>query len=476
MHPLNKVPALWSVVCVILGTTTVSLNNSTVNPAIPIFIKDFDIGPVLATWIMVSFMASMGVTMPLTNYLSQRCGRRRLYLTGLIIFIVGSLIGTYATSIEGVLIARTIQGIASGLMIPLSLAIIYSQYPKEERGRVTGIWGAAVMLSPAIGPLFGSLILEYFDWQALFLINIPFAFMAFMLGLRALPVSVSEQNPPFDFIGYALISIGISLLLISTGQLQSIAALSNVVNLIMLTCALLCLMCFCLHSFNTANPLLNLKLFALKGYRNSVIIAVAQAIGMFESLFLLPLLVQIVLGYSPMLTGFLLLFTAIFASIFAQIGGRILDKQGPRLIVSCGLILTSSATLGFGFVSHMTPIWWLFFLAIFRGVGIGLSYIPITTAGINTLPDNMVTQGSVMNNISRRLYSSLALVIGALWLEHSLSTTSVDHSSQYDNAISDVFIATSILVISTLPWAWRFPKNNTLSIAHSFINKDEIPR
>lgn len=128
---------------VLLGTLTVSLNNSSLNPALPAFIAAFSLGPVSASWIVAAFMASMGLTMPLTGYLSQRLGRKPLYLVALALFVAGSLVGALATSIGGVIAARVVQGIASGLMIPLALAIIFSMYAKEERGRVTGWWAAA---------------------------------------------------------------------------------------------------------------------------------------------------------------------------------------------------------------------------------------------------------------------------------------------------------------------------------------------
>lgn len=147
----NAVPRWLVVVNVLLGTTTVSLNNSTLNPALPAFIEVFHIGPLLATWIVAAFMVSMGMTMPLTGYLGHRLGNKPLYLLGVALFISGSLLGMLADSISQVIAARTVQGIASGLMIPLSLTLIFSVYPKQERGGITGIWGAIVMLAQRWG-------------------------------------------------------------------------------------------------------------------------------------------------------------------------------------------------------------------------------------------------------------------------------------------------------------------------------------
>ncbi|AJO78715.1 MFS transporter [Pseudomonas sp. MRSN 12121] len=452
-----QAPRSWVVVNVLLGTLTVSLNNSSLNPALPAFMQAFAIGPLMATWIVAAFMTSMGMTMPLTSFLSQRLGRRPLYLWGVALFVAGSLLGALADSIALVIAARVLQGIASGLMIPLSLAIIFAVYAKHERGRVTGLWGAAVMLAPAVGPLCGSLLLEWFSWRSLFLMNVPVGVLALLMGLAILPPSEPVERKPFDLAGYLLIASGIGLLMVAISRLRHAAALADPVNLGMLLAALLCLVAFVRLELRREAPLLNLRIFALRGYRLSVIIAVVQSVGMFECLVLLPLLVQTVLGYSPLWTGLALLCTAVFASLFGRLGGSALDRHGPRRVVSIGLLLTGLSTLALGLFPASAGIGLVFALMMLRGAGLGLSYMPVTTAGLNALPEPMVTQGAAMNNISRRLVSSLAIVIASLWLEFRHAAGGPGPQAGLSLAISEVFVVTGVLVLLALPCAWRFP-------------------
>ncbi|KPA94233.1 drug resistance transporter, EmrB/QacA subfamily, partial [Pseudomonas asplenii] len=373
----------WVVFNVLLGTLTVSLSNSSLNPALPMFMNVFGIGPLLATWIVAGFMTSMGMTMPLTSFLSQRLGRKRLYLWGVALFVGASLLGAVANSISLVITARVVQGIASGLMIPLSLAIIFSVYAKPERGRVTGLWSAAVMLAPALGPLCGSLLLEWFSWRSLFLMNVPIGLLALVLGMVVLPDSEPAERQPFDLAGYLLIAAGIGLLMVSISGLRHASTLLDPLDLGMLLAGLLCLVAFVRVELSRQAPLLNLRIFALRGYRLSVVIAVVQSVGMFECLVLLPLLVQVVLGYSAIWTGLALLCTAAFASLFGQMGGRILDRHGPRTVVACGLLLTGLSTLALGLLKADAAIAVVFALMMVRGAGLGLSYMPVTTAGLN---------------------------------------------------------------------------------------------
>jgi EmrB/QacA subfamily drug resistance transporter len=452
-----KAPRSWVVVNVLLGTLTVSLNNSSLNPALPAFMQAFAIGPLMATWIVAAFMTSMGMTMPLTSFLSQRLGRRRLYLWGVALFIGGSLLGALADSIALVIAARVVQGIASGLMIPLSLAIIFAVYAKDERGRVTGLWGAAVMLAPAVGPLCGSLLLEWFSWRSLFLMNVPIGLVALLMGLAVLPASEPAERKPFDLAGYLLIASGIGLLMVAISRLHHAAGLLDPLNLVMALVAVLCLVAFVRLELRREAPLLNLRIFALRGYRLSVIIAVVQSVGMFECLVLLPLLVQTVLGYSAIWTGLALLCTAVFASLFGRMGGTALDRHGPRRVVSIGLLLTGLSTLALGLLPANAAIGLVFALMMLRGAGLGLSYMPVTTAGLNALPEPMVTQGAAMNNISRRLVSSLGIVIASLWLEFRLVEGGVQAQAGMSSAISEVFVATGLLILLALPCAWRFP-------------------
>nr|WP_026007554.1 DHA2 family efflux MFS transporter permease subunit [Pseudomonas fuscovaginae] len=444
----------WVVFNVLLGTLTVSLSNSSLNPALPAFMSVFGIGPLLATWIVAGFMTSMGMTMPLTSFLSQRLGRKRLYLGGVALFVGASLLGAVADSISLVITARVVQGIASGLMIPLSLAIIFSVYAKPERGRVTGLWSAAVMLAPALGPLCGSLLLEWFSWRSLFLMNVPIGLLALVLGVVVLPDSEPAERQPFDLAGYLLIAAGIGLLMVSISGLRHATTLLDPLDLALLLAGLGCLAAFVRVELSRKAPLLNLRIFALRGYRLSVVIAVVQSVGMFECLVLLPLLVQVVLGYSAIWTGLALLCTAAFASLFGQMGGRILDRHGPRAVVACGLLLTGLSTLALGLLKADAAIAVVFGLMMVRGAGLGLSYMPVTTAGLNALPEPMVTQGAAMNNISRRLVASLAIVIASLWLEWRVGAAGEATSPA---AISEVFIATGILILLALPCAWRFP-------------------
>jgi len=459
---VNK-PRWLSVVTVLLGTVTVSLNNSALNPAVPEFMRVFDISPTTASWIITAFLISMGMTMPITGFLSQRFGKRRIYLIGLSLFVCGSTAGALAVNMPWIIAARALQGMAGGLMIPLSLPLLFDLYPKSERGRMTGIWGTAVMLAPAVGPVVGGVLLHFASWPLLFVMNIPTGIIGLVVGAYCLPKESERTLQPFDLKGFLLVTTGVGVLLVALSRMTEVTALVHPFNLSLIAGAVLCLVLFVRHELQHDSPLLNLRIFAIRHYSISIAIVVAQSVSMFSSMVMLPLLMQPVLGYSPMWTGVALLATAVCASAFVNIGGNALDRNGARGIVSFGLLCSASASLAFGFVTEYATQWLIIMLMMIRGIGVGLSYMPATTAGLNTIPEHLVAQGSAMNNILRRITSSMAVVLVSLYFEvRSAALTAAGETALHSqvSAIQEIFLSTGVLLLAVIPLALCFPKPN----------------
>ncbi|MTV36745.1 DHA2 family efflux MFS transporter permease subunit [Duganella radicis] len=453
------------VATVLLGTLAVSLNNTALNPAMPAFMSVFGIDAVTASWVITAFMISMGMTMPLTGYLGNRHGKKRVYLAGLALFLAGSCLGALAPSMAWVIAARCIQGVAGGLMIPLSLALVFEVYPKEERGRVSGWWGMAVMLAPAAGPVAGGVLVQFSSWHALFAVNIPIGLVSWAIGWRWLPSPPVRAPRRFDWRGFALVTSGVGLLLATLGRLKDMAALSAPLNLTLIAAALLCLALFVRVELRQPEPLLNLRIFAEPSYSLSVAVASAQSVGMFGCVVLLPLLMHTVLGYGAMWTGLALFATALFAGVFSSLGGRLLDRHGPRAGVAAGMLCSALATMALGLAGaggvSQAPLWLIVALMAARGVGLGLSYIPVTTAGLNAIPEQLVTEGSAMNNILRRVTASLAVVAVSIYYElrrAGLLAHGAAPVSASGIALNELFVAIGLLLLVTLPLALCFPK------------------
>jgi EmrB/QacA subfamily drug resistance transporter len=464
MKPLtsDSVPCGLVTVTVLLGTVTVSLNNTALNPAVPEFMQAFNSSTVVTSWIIIGFMISMGMTMPVTSFLSQKFSKRSVYLFALTLFLISSIAGALSSSLSEVIAVRITQGIAAGLMIPLSLGLIFEVYPKNKRGRVTGIWGAAVMLAPAVGPVVGGLLLEFYDWPALFIMNIPLVILSLISGFYCLPAAKENNKAQmFDWLGFILVTLGVGILMLALSQLANDKAFIHNWNTELILLAFFCLGLFIHVELRQTEPLLSIRIFAIRCYWLSVLLSVVLFISMFQSFVVFPLLMKNVLGYGAIWTGVALLVTALFTSIFANISGKILDSQGPRTMVFIGLLLSAIATIALGFITPNTSLITIFTLMAIRGIGFGFAYITVTTAGLNAIPEPLVTQGSAMNNIARRVSTSAAIIFITFYFDmRTTQLLSVGTTTALSNltAINEIFIATGVFMLLAVPFALLLPK------------------
>ncbi|KXZ69574.1 DHA2 family efflux MFS transporter permease subunit [Acinetobacter venetianus] len=452
---------------VMLGTGTVSLNNSSFNPAIPQLMQYFQIGEIWASWVVVAFLLAMSISLPLAGYFSQRFGKRQTYLTALLCFALASTIGGLFNQFESVLIARALQGFCSGLMIPLSLGLIFSVTPIEQRGSTTGLWGAMIMLTLAIGPMLGALVLVWLDWQALFFINLPIACIALVLGYLYLPKEQGDMNQSFDWLGFICLSASIILLLVTLSQIHQFTDLAQPIYWLLLGICVLTFWQFVRRQKAQTSPLIEPALFDVKGFRFSLMICVAQTVGLFIGMLLVPLWIQQSLKLSPLWTGFALMSSALVTGLCSQPAGKYLDKYGASKIMSFGLIITalSFALLAWAPVQN---VWFIICCMMLHGLGMGLSYMPSTTAGLNSLrqqQQHLVTQAAALNNLFRRLFAAVAVVLAALYLQlrQDIFQTSSNTALDTFKGIQEIFVFCTVLILCALPYAWRFPDQHKMN-------------
>lgn len=444
-------------ISVLLGTFTVSLNNSALNLAVAELMVTFNASATQVSWVVTIFMIAMAMTMPLTGYLAGRWGRKTVYLLGLCGFLAGSGLGALAQHLNGIIVARGVQGIAAGLMIPLSLSLIFSAYPHEQRGRASGVWGFAVMMAPAIGPTVGGLLLEISHWRALFLMNMPFAIVGLICGYRYLSADSRPPQRRFDLAGFCLITLGSGGVLLSLNGVETLSDLLRPATLLPLLLSAIALTLFIRVERQQAEPLLDLSLFNHHRFRYSVLLASLQSIILFGCILLIPLWMQNTLGFSPLTTGLVFLATALAAAACSPIAGRWIDRAPPQWCIGLGLIATVISLIGLGTLSAATPVWIIAAWMGLRGMGLGFAYLPATTVGMKDLPEQQVAQASAMNNMARRLVSSLGVVALSVYYDMSVRASlelGIAYSEASASALHVAFFVLAGIALACLPLAW----------------------
>ncbi|MGP5549931.1 MFS transporter [Psychrobacter namhaensis] len=447
----------------LLGGTVISFGNSALNPAIPIFMSVFDVDIVMGGWVLNAYVLSMSVGLMLSGYLHKEFAFKPVYLTAIIGFMLGSVIGMCAPSMTMVIVARAIQGLSGGLTIPLSIGMLYQIYPQHRHGRVMALWGIVIMMSLAFGPLIGAYLVEQFAWWTLFAVTLPLSAVVTLMVWRLLPnIGSPKASKTFDTIGFVSLLIWLLALMtwLSTLKTGFYTSLTSVIKTSLVAAMfLISFMVWWAYERRQSQPLLNVRLFRNTVYLHSTIISVTQTLGLMVGLLLLPILVQEIMGESALWTGVILMTATLMSSITTHFAGKRVDKHGARDIGILGIILSASSMLLLAWCLYQPTLWLLMLIMSLQGVGVGLAYLPTTTVGFSSLAKEVVTEGAALNNISRRIVSTIFITLVTLYVAgrgaQLLATGSIQ---SVGTAIQEVFVILAVILFLTIFSARRLPK------------------
>ncbi len=393
---------------VILGAFMSILSSSLINVAIPKMMIVFSATTDQIQWVLTGYILVMGMVIPVTGYLSDLIGTKRLYVSALIIFTVGSALCGMAWNITSIIAFRVIQAIGGGIMMPVSMSIIYRVIPLHQRGFALGIWGIAAMAAPAIGPTLSGYIIEYLDWRLLFYVNLPVGLVAIFLASTLLQEFERKPQLGFDLLGFVSSSVFSFSFLLALAQGNQKGWDSPYIVFLMFS-AVVFLIIFIVNELNHPEPLLNLRIFKNPVFTMSVIISSISTIGLFGGIFLVPLLLQNLMGLSPIQTGLIMFPAAVVTAVIMPISGRLFDRIGARPLVFFGLLIVGWGTIEIGQLTMNAPFKVIITILMVRAVGIGLSMMPATTAGMNTVPLAEVTRASALSNVIRQISASFGI-------------------------------------------------------------------
>ncbi|MBF7081794.1 DHA2 family efflux MFS transporter permease subunit [Desulfallas sp. Bu1-1] len=394
----------------VTGAFAAILNNSSINVAVPKLMTIFGVDADKIQWVVTAYMLSSGVIIPVTGFLGDRFGTRRIFVVSLAAFTTASLLCSIAWNINTMIAFRVIQGIGGGMMMPISMAIIYRIVPRETIGLALGIWGMAAITAPAIGPTLGGYIIDNFNWRFLFLLNIPIG----LTGLLLTPVTVPESKKitglSFDRWGFLLCTTGCFTLLLALSEGHK-KGWDSLFIITLLIYALFSLVLFAIVELSIPEPMLDLRLLKNKTFTISIITGALITMGLFGGVFLVPLFTQNIMNMTPYETGLLLMPAAIVSALMQPVSGFLFDRIGARPLGLAGLTITGVFTWKLQYITAQTSPHYLTMLMTIRSIGMGLAMMPITTAGMNVVPRHLVPRASSLNNVFRQVSASLGIAL-----------------------------------------------------------------
>ena len=408
----------WSIlVVIVIGTFMAILDSSIVNVALPKMMTIFNASTDEIQWILTAYMLTLGVIMPISGFLGDTFGYKRTYIVALSLFVIGSVLCGMSLGVNSMIAARIIQALGGGIMQPLGMALIYQSFPRSKIGMVLGFWGIAAMAAPAIGPTLGGYLVEYANWRLIFYINLPIGILNLFLAGMILQETPLIKGKHLDFVGIATSCIGLFCILLALSDGTKYGWSSPFIVSLLIT-SLITLTIFVINELHHPEPILDLRLFKNFLFTISVIIGSLLAMGMFGAIFLVPILLQNVLGQTAMKTGLIMFPAAIASGIMMPISGRLFDKYGARGIVITGLVLVTWTTYVMNGFNDLTPYAIMTLWLTIRGAGMGLSMMPVTTVGMNTVPTVLIGRASALSNVVRQISASFGVAMFTTIMQH----------------------------------------------------------
>jgi len=434
----NKYMVLF-IVCI--GTILSGYVSSSINIALPNIMQTFGFTMDSVVWVSLSYMLPYGAMLPIMGKLGDQFGRKKMYIAGVSIFAVATLLVGVAWSSTTLIIFRIIQGIGAGLLFPNSMAIVSDAFPAHERGQALGMWGALAASGSTLGPTIGGYIIEYFSWRIIFYSIIPIAILGLALSVYILEESkLSADAPKIDYLGGMLIVISLSSLLLALNQ-GSKEGWTSVYITSILVVAILSMIGFIYIESTIRSPLVDLGLFKNVTFTVSNIVGFLSFMALFGGMFLLPFFLRNILGYSAIKAGISLLPLSGALVLLAPLGGKLADAAGSRIPASIGMAIIALSLYSFHILDERTAYVDIAWRLVLMGVGLALTMSPLSNGVMSTLPKDKIGVGAGVFNLFKNVGGSVGIaVMGTL-----LSSREAFHTQilvNYINTSSDTAMGT----------------------------------
>ena len=412
----------WKIlISVMFGIFMIILDATVVNVAFPTLRREFSASLADAQWVLSIYVLSLGVTTPVSGYLADRFGIKRVYLLGLAVFVIGSFFCGLAPSLGWLIVARALQGFGGGIAQPLGPAQLYRAFPPKEQGTALGYFGIVLVFAPALGPILGGWLVDANLWRVIFFINIPIGIIGVLLGSRFLLDYQVERKPAFDPLGLitAVIGFGAVLYAASIAETNGWTGSATLTSLSIGIVALIAHVV--IELYMVKEPMTSLRLFKNSVFLNAALVGYVATIALFSAEFLMPLYLQAFRGRTALQTGYILLAVAAPSGVATPLAGRLYDKLGPRMNLIVGFAILCLNTWQLSQIEGATPISYIIFLLAMRGLAVGLTLQTSFVAALSAVPLNNLPRGSSLLNSTRFVVQAVSVAALATVFSSAIS-------------------------------------------------------
>jgi EmrB/QacA subfamily drug resistance transporter len=386
------------------------LDTSIVHVALPSIIRDFDSTVAQGQLVVTIYLVALAIVIPISGFLGERIGLKRMFMLTMLGFTVASAMCSFAWDMQSLIVFRALQGLGGGMIQPIGTALVFSMITPLERGRFMVLLGLPILLGPLLGPSVGGVLVDYIDWRAVFLINVPIGIVNIVMAQAMLKETPLKKDTRFDALGFSLAAIAFPCILLGLSE-GSKSRWDEDMTLVLLTVGVCALVTFVIAELRNPDPMLDLRIFKRPMFAIAIFMTAVAQFCFFGSQFLLPLFLQEARGLSASHIGLILLPTAIVDFAAVNVSGRLYNRYGPKPFAIFGTWVMCATSLALSFVNAGTNEFVIAGVASLRGLGMGMAMMPVSTMAFNAVTSAELPRASAMQNALQRVFGSASAAI-----------------------------------------------------------------
>jgi DHA2 family multidrug resistance protein len=439
------VPNRWLFMVGVMAASLLQVLDTTIaNVAIPHMQASLSATPDTISWVLTSYIVASAVAMPITGWLADRIGMRRLFLGAVTGFIIASALCGISQNLGEMVLFRAIQGVSGAFIAPLSQTAMLDTTRPSRQPQIIAVWGLGIMIGPILGPLIGGWLTENWNWRWCFYVNLPVGIAALTILVAQMPTREIRKRR-FDLFGFAMLAIALSSLQLFLDRGNQADWFNSAEIWIELAVALSAAWIATVHLVTAKAPLFHRALFADMNFVIAALFMIVIGVVMFGTMALLPLMLQQLLGYDVIGTGMILMPRGVGILISMQLSSFLMRKGiDARWIVAIGFLIGAWSMDWMAHWSLAADQYSITVSGLVQGLGIGLVFIPLNATAFATLPPNLRTDGSSLLNLTRNIGSSVGISVAMTLLARNTQKVHSALAEHVTPSISSMFDLSSI--------------------------------
>jgi DHA2 family multidrug resistance protein len=424
-------------VAVMFATFMEVLDTTVVNVSLPHIAGSLSATIDEATWALTSYLVANAIVLPMTGWLATRFGRKRLLMLSVVGFTSASFLCGLAPNLATLIVFRIVQGATGGALQPLSQAVLLEAFPPHDRGKAMAFWGLGIVVAPILGPVLGGWLTDSYSWRWVFYINIPVGITSIVMTKLFIfdPPYLRQQSRSVDYWGIGMLAVGIGALQFVLDKGQEDDWFSSHLITTFAIVAAVTLVVLIVHELTTENPIVDLRVFKERSYAVGVFLMTVLGFVLYGSLVLLPIMLQTLLGYPALEAGIAMAPRGIGSFFMMPLTGLMIGRYDSRKLLTAGFLIGGLTLIWLSELNLQAGYWDIFWPQLIQGVGMSLTFVPLTTVSMDQIPKERMGNATSLFNLMRNIGGSVGIATtGTMLARHRQATTLVlgSHVTPYD--------------------------------------------